>query len=137
MEAHLQLSDSEFLDKIDTGSLEKSVFTHQAHLRLSYIHLSRSGILSAMINIQDQIKKYIAFLNLEDKYNTTLTIVSVKIVHQFMLQAKSDNFVDFIAEFPELQYNFKGLIEQHYGFDIFSSEQAKNNFIEPDLMGFE
>lgn len=137
MEQHLLLSDEDLLEKLSKGTLDRSVFTHQAHLRVSYIYLKRYGVLGAIINVQEQIKKYISFLGLEDKYHTTLTVAAIHVVHAFMAKSTSDNFTDFMAEFPELQNNFKGLIEQHYGFDIFKSAEARTTFIAPDLQSFE
>jgi len=55
----------------------------------------------------------------------------------FCLKSKLDNFRDFIEEFPRLKYNFKDLLAQHYGIDIFNSEIAKCSFLEPDLLPFD
>ena len=54
-----------------------------------------------------------------------------------MCKSDSDNFKDFITEFPRLNYNFKELMNFHYGFDIYNSEKAKREFLKPDLVPFD
>jgi len=76
-------------------------------------------------------------LNATDKYNKTLTIAAIKSVSHFIQKSKSENFQDFIQEFPRLKNNFKSLIAQHYQIDIFNSNKAKSEFLKPDLLPFK
>jgi len=137
MEKHFELSDSEFEKQFKGCKLDPDVFSHEAHLRLAWIHIDRYGLEEAEKNIQAQLKNFIEFIGAQDKYNTTLTIAAIKAVHHFMGESNSDNFKDFIKEFPRLKYNFKELIASHYGFDIYDSQQAKTQFLEPDLLPFD
>ena len=118
-------------------TLSTSIFSHEAHLRLAWINIDKYGIENAEINIQNQLKKYVNFIGAEDKYNTTLTIAAIKAVYHFMLKSESDNFRDLIAEFPTLKYNFKELMAFHYGFDIYTSVDAKKEYLAPDLLPFD
>ncbi len=54
----------------------------------------------------------------------------------FMKQSNSENFKDFIAEFPQLKSNFKEVISTHYSGDIFKSTEAKQQILKPDLTPF-
>lgn len=137
MEKHFKLSDSEFEEKIARCELSPSDFTHEAHLRLAWLNISKYGIEQAEKNIQQQILKFVEYVGAKDKYNMTLTIGATKAVYHFMLRSSADNFKDFIAEFPQLKSNFKGLMAHHYGFDIYNSDKAKKEFLEPDLTPFD
>ena len=86
--------------------------------------------------IQQQLQNYVAALGAKDKYNTTLTIAAIRIVGHFMKKFSTKKFRDFIAAFPQLKDDFKGLIASHYSFDVFNSEKAKTEFLEPDLVPF-
>jgi hypothetical protein len=79
----------------------------------------------------------VEFLGVTDKYNTTLTIAAIKAVYHFMLKSESDNFKDFIDEFPRLKYNFRELMASHYELYIFNSDKAKKEYLEPDLIPFD
>lgn len=137
MEKHFELSDAEFEEQLINCKLSPVDFNHEAHLRLTWIAIDKYGIEKALMIIQNQIRKFVEFLGAADKYNTTLTIAATKAVYHFKCKSKSDNFKDFIAEYPRLKNNFKDLMACHYGFDIYSSSKAKAKFLEPDLLPFD
>ena len=136
MEKHFELSDAEFEKQFTTCELNPSIFSHEAHLRLAWIHIDNYGLEKAKENIQKQLKNFVVHVGATDKYHTTLTITAIQAVYHFMQQSKTDNFKDFINEFPQLNNDFKSLINSHYSFDIFGSAKAKINFVAPDLMPF-
>ena len=137
MEKHFELSDSEFEKQFISCELNPADFSHEAHLRLAWINIDKYGIQQAEKNIQNQLQKFVEFVGAKDKYNMTLTLAAIKAVYHFTLKSKSDNFMDFITEFPRLKYNFKELMDFHYGFDIYNSEKAKTEFLKPDLIPFD
>ncbi|MPR35120.1 hypothetical protein [Salmonirosea aquatica] len=137
MEHHFNLSDREFAQQFENCSLDPALFTHEAHLRLAWIHVTQYGVETAILNVTKQLVQYVAFLGASAKYNHTLTIASVKAVNHFINKSSADTFKDFIAEFPRLKSNFKELINTHYSGDIFNSSLAKQEFIEPDLVPFD
>ena len=136
MEKHFALSDEAFEQQFSTGQLDPSIFSHEAHLRLAWIHLQKYGLKQARTNIQKQLRAFVVRQGALDKYHQTLTIAAIQAVHHFMGKGKSDNFAHFIMKFPELKNNFKELINSHYSFDIFNSDQAKLAFVAPDLEPF-
>ena len=129
-------SDITFLEHFISCKLNPSDFSHEAHLRLAWINISLHGIVKAESMIQTQLKNFVNHVGANDKYNTTLTIAATKAVYHFMLKSKSDNFLDFMEEFPRLKTNFRDLIEQHYSYDVFNSHEAKTRYLEPDLAPF-
>ncbi len=136
-EKHYDLSDIEFEKDFITCSIVPSHFSHEAHLRLAWIHIEKYGIKQAQKNIQIQLGKYVEFAGAKDKFNMTLTVAATKTINCFKQRSKSNNFQDFIIEFPKLKNNFKDLMASHYSFDIYNSEKAKKEFLEPDLLPFD
>lgn len=134
---HFQFTNEQFKQQFASCQLNSELFNHEAHLRLAWIHITKYGIDDALENIQSQLKAYVKHLGARDKYNKTVTIAAVKAVYHFFLKSKSDNFQDFIAEFPRLKNNFKGLMGSHYGMDIFNSEKAKKEYVRPDILPFD
>lgn len=137
MEKHWVYTDIEFEQLFNKCELPPAEFSHEAHLRLAWLHISRYGIEQAEENIQKQLQQFVAFVGAKDKYHKTLTIAAMRAVYHFMLKSNSDNFINFIADFPQLKHKFKELMESHYSFDIFSSNKAKVEFLEPDLSPFD
>lgn len=137
MEKHFELTDLEFEKKFKNRTLNREIFSHEAHLRLAWIHITKYGEEAAIQNICSQLITFVEFVGARDKYNQTLTIAAIKTVCHFIKKSRSDTFQDFISEFPRLKYNFKDLMNFHYKFDIFNSEKAKKEFLEPDVVPFD
>jgi hypothetical protein len=136
METHFELSDAQFAKLFAAGSLDSALFTHEAHLRLAWIHLKRDGLEEAIAQVSSQLLAYVTGLGARDKFNLTLTVAAVRVVDHFMRKSVAESFADFIAEFPRLKTHFKELLGFHYEVDIFSSLEAKERYLEPDLVGF-
>lgn len=134
---HGELTDKEFEDQFSLGILDPKLFNHEAHVRLAWIHINRYGEQTAINNISAQIKAFAAKLGLHDKYNHTVTVAAIKVVHHFMNKSGSNSFNDFIQEFPRLKNNFRELLDTHYGIDIYHSRKAMTEYIEPDLVPFD
>ncbi|CAM1359115.1 hypothetical protein [Tenacibaculum xiamenense] len=134
---HHQLSDSEFIEQFTKGTLNPELFNHEAHLRLAWLYIKKFGVKQAEKDIQKQLLNFDVIVGKGDKYHTTLTIVSIRIVNHFMQKSRSNNFLNFINEFPQLKLEFRELINTHYSYDIFESEKAKIKFLEPDLIDFK
>ncbi len=137
MEKHFELLDKEFELQFDSCQLDPTIFTHEAHLRLAWIHIKQHGLDRAIEIIQGQLIKFVDFVGRQDKYNETVTIAAIKAVGYFMRKSKSETFTGFIEEFPRLKNNFKELIAQHYSFDIYHSDRAKTTYVEPNLLPFD
>jgi N-formylglutamate deformylase len=137
MEKHWQLSHEEFEKQFADCSLEPEWFTHEAHLRLAWIHISKYGLEKAIESVCFQIQNFAVLLGAKDKFNKTVTIGALKAVYHFMNRSASNDFESLIKEFPRLKTEFKGLMNKHYGIDIFKSATARNEFIEPDLLPFD
>ena len=137
MDSHLALSDKMFEEQFQSCALSPTLFNHEAHLRLAWIHITQYGIDKALKNVPTQIINFVDNLGARDKYNHTLTIAAIKAVYHFVLKSTTDNFPDFIQTFPRLKYHFKDLINAHYQMDIYNNEVAKKEYLAPDLLPFD
>ncbi len=136
MEQHYQLTDSEFANRFADGTLEPKWFTHLGHLRLAWILLRRHGLPRAEALICRQIQDFDQMHGDGTKFNYTVTVAAMRAVHHFMQRSLAVDFPTFIAEFPALRSNLKGLLATHYSVDIFSDSRAKHRWLEPDLSPF-
>lgn len=137
MEKHFTLTDTEFETQFQSCSLDTAIFTHEAHLRLAWIHITKYGADIAIDNIRSQLQNFVDSLGAKNKYNETVTVAATKAVYHFMLKSKTNNFKDFIAENSRLKNNFKELLAFHYQTDIFNSPAAKEKYLVPELLPFD
>lgn len=136
MSTHVQLNDIDFEQRFADCSLPPEWFTHEAHLRLAYLHLNKYGLEQAILNLCTQIKRYDAYWGDGTKFHRTLTEASAKVMHHFMTKARSGDFQGLMQEFPNLQHNFRDLLKTHYSRSLLQEELARSTFLEPDLLSF-
>jgi len=136
MKFHFELSDDLFAEQFKSCTLDPAIFSHEAHLRLAWIHIKRYGVETAIETICEQLIAFVDSLGARYKYNKTLTVAAIRAVNHFMNKSDAGNFYDFIQQFPRLKYNFMELISAHYQQDIYNSELAKREYLEPDLLPF-
>lgn len=137
METHFSLSDDELELQFAKLYLDPKLFSHEAHLRLAWIHLKKYGEAKAIKNLTTQIPIFANKHGAPDKFNMTLTVAAIKAVRHFCGKSKSNNFQNFLIEFPRLKTDFKELMAAHYDFDIYQSKRAKETYLEPDLLQFD
>ena len=137
MENHFSLSDEDFARQFASLELNPALFSHEAHLRLAWIHVTQHGVDQAIANVTSQIKAFATHHGDGGKYHTTVTVAAVRAVYHFVLKSGSDSFQDFISEFPQLKEEFKRLLDSHYSINIFKSTEARQQYLEPDLAPFD
>lgn len=111
MQYHYILTDRQLEVNFEHCLLHPKFFTHEAHLRLAWIHIRKYGVAQAILNLCDQISQFDRVFGTNMKYNASMTIASVKLIGQYMEQSYCSEFKEFIGKFPELMFNFKELLE--------------------------
>ena len=137
MKTHFSLDDPSFERAFETMELDPVLFTHEAHIRLAWLHIKQYGLEKAVFNLNKQIKNFAEKHGNPMKYNKTVTTASVHAVAHFMARSEAENFSDFINSNPKLLGNLKGLLMSHYSIDIFSDEFGRTQYLEPDLIPFD
>lgn len=136
MPTHFQLNDSDFERRFADCTLPPEWFSHEAHLRLAHLHISKYGLERAIDNLCMQIKAYDAYWDDGTKFHRTLTEASAKVMHHFMSRSRSSDFRGLLEEFPKLQTNFQDLLKSHYSRTLLQEDLARSTFLEPDLLSF-
>lgn len=137
MEKHWRYTDEAYEQKFKEAKFPPLYFSHEAHLRLAYIHLKKYGLNQSIDNMCKQIYDFAIKYGATMKFNATVTYASLQIMYHYINKSKSENFPDLMKEYPFLLKDFKGVIKQHYSGDIFRSPEAKANILQPDLESFE
>ncbi len=134
---HYQLSDESFITQFQSAALDPSLFNHEAHLRIAWLFVQRHRKAEAVELIAKTLKSYVASLGVSHKYHETLTKAAVEAVAHFDRKSEYHSFKEFIDANPQLMTNFKNLINSHYSFDVFESEEARKKYVGPDIEPFE
>ncbi|WP_299536690.1 hypothetical protein [Ulvibacterium sp.] len=133
---HFQLNDTMFEISFEKGELPPTLFTHEAHLRLAWMYIKKYGEKEAAEKIGCEIEQFDKLHGGGDTFHKTITIASIKVVGHFIGKSESRDFKSFIQEFPKLKTAFKELLNRHYSIKILTSQKAKAQFLQPDLLPF-
>lgn len=136
MISHWQFTNEQFEKKFSDCSFNPSLFTHEAHLRLGFIHIKKYGVSKAIENLCLQIEAFDKTHGDGMKFNKTVTVAALKILHHFMSRFEQKSFSGLIMDYPLLVTDFKMLVSTHYSIDIFNYQLAKTQYLEPDLATF-
>jgi len=133
---HFSLSDEVFEQQFADTTLAPQLFSHEAHLRLAWIHIQKYGKDQAIANVCNQIQRFDRTHGDGTMFNRTVTVAAVEAVANFMGKIEASDFTNFINQAPRLRNNLKDLVAQHYSWNIFTDPAAKADYLEPDLLPF-
>lgn len=123
-----------FLSRFEDGSLPATEWTHQAHIAMATVYLSRYGD-SVLSHTRGAIRNYLlsrgkAITN----YHETLTIFWLAVVAEATGEQHSPIVHDAVWQNCSRFGQKSKLYERYYSFDVFNSEDARIRWIAPDLL---
>lgn len=126
-------SDVTFKEAFEAGNIPPSDFHHRDHLRLVFVYLCESDVETANEKMRIALKKFLAENDVPpEKYHETLTYSWVQAVRHFMeLARNATSFEEFLAA-DERLLDMNNILS-HYNKETLFSENARLNFIVPDI----
>jgi hypothetical protein len=126
------MTDQEFLNQFELCTLPKEYFTHQGHLRMTWLYLNSNPYPQALQLISRGIQHYAASLGATQKYHETITQAWARLVHLSMQKQNAVTFDEFISKNQHLLDS--KLVLKYYSAELLGSAEAKQRWIEPDFM---
>jgi hypothetical protein len=136
MEAYTKDQLDEIVNGFLNKTLEKSLWTHQAHIITAIWHLLKYDKHDALCRLRSGIISYNLSVGGEntgrDGYHETMTIFWWEIICQFISDKKDRPFRDICIEFLT-----SPMAEKTYPFEFYTREKllstiARSTFVEPD-----
>jgi len=130
------INDEDYFEQIASCELRRKHFSHEAHIRIAWIHIQRYGVEQAEQTIPKQLKKYITHIGMGYTFNQTISIASIRILKRLIKETGAKSFNDLVTSKPVILDNFKSLLEHHYGDWVYMDNDARASFQEPDINPF-
>jgi hypothetical protein len=126
------MNDEIFLAALEEGTLPAAAFDHSAHVRAAYLYLRGLGFLPGMAAFRSALRAFAQRHGALDKYNETMTMAFLVLIHERMADGTARDWVEFAAANPDL-FDRK-LLYRYYRPSTLQSERAKRIFIldEPE-----
>ncbi len=133
MNHRLSASDRQFRAEFEAGTYSPQAFNHRAHVRLAYSYLAEHDADTAHNRLRSALLSFLQHHGIDvAKYHETLTRAWILAVRHFMAGSPdTDSSDDLIEQNPQLLDS--QIMLSHYSADILFSEQARAEFIEPNL----
>jgi hypothetical protein len=129
----LTASDVEFERQFASGQLSPQAFDHRAHLRLAYIHLTNHGHEGAAATFREALLGFLGHHEIDpSKFHETLTLAWLAAVWHFMQRLGSSSGSDDFLQKCAVLHDPK-IMMTHYSRDVLFSEEARRQFVVPDL----
>ena len=111
-------------------------FTHEAHLTVALWYLSRLSVTDATERMRDHLFRFLNHYG-ERGYNETITVFWLKAVRNFLASttttSSASRSMTEMANELTATYNNSRLIFDYYSKELLASEEASDNWVEPDL----
>ena len=127
------MTDQEFLTAFENGEYHLlQGFPHAAHIRLAWLYLRECGWDDGTHKIREGIQKLAIAHGALRKYHETITLFWAHVVNAHV--AENPQIVEF-AQFADANPRLfdKNLINLHYSAETLWSEDARRDWVEPDL----
>lgn len=133
MKHSLSPDDRAFLRRFEACECPPGDFDHRGHVRLAYAYLVDRDAAAAAGVMRRSLVRFLKHHGITPaKYHETMTRAWILAVRHFMEQAApATSAAEFIAANPQLLDS--RIMLTHYSADLLFSDQARNEFVAPDL----
>lgn len=125
------MTDDDFLTAFETCTIPRADWTHEAHVRMAWLYLSRLPFPVALQNARTGIARYNRSLGNTTGYHDTVTAAAVHVIAARM--AAGEPYPAFLARNRDLIDNLTGVLREHYSAARLKSPEATAEFVAPDL----
>ena len=129
----LSSADREFQAAFEAGAFAPADFSHRAHVRLAYLYLAESDVNLALERMRGALLIFLSRHNIPaSKFHATLTRAWILAVDHFMHRTPAASSADDFIERNPVLLDSKIMLT-HYSADLLFSDQARTEFVEPNL----
>jgi hypothetical protein len=130
---NLSKNDREFRAAFEAGAFAPADFSHRAHVRLAYVYLAESDVNLALERMRGALLTFLCHHGIPaSKYHATLTRAWILAVDHFMHRSPVASSADDFIELNPLLLDTRIMLT-HYSADLLFSDQARVEFVEPNL----
>jgi len=124
--------ENSFVQSFEACEYPAEKFRHADHIRLAWIYIRRYGLEKAEERIRTSIRNFASSVGHAPKYHETMTRAWLRLVHAaYTATPEAADFVTFMSK--NLLLLDKHALSSFYSPQVLASEQARHNWVAPDL----
>jgi hypothetical protein len=125
------MTDDEFLAAFEAAAFARPEWTHEAHVRMAWLYLTRLPFVEALDRIRTGIQRLNAKIGSPDGYHETITVAFTRVIAACV--EGGENYAAFRERNPELFDRTLTALLHHYTKERLYSAEARKAFTEPDV----
>ena len=127
------MTETEFFEQFENGTLNVEIFDHPAHVKMAWIYLKRYELPEALRNFSNALKNFAEVNNAAGLYHQTITFAFLILINERIKAASnSQSWDEFQAHNPELFDWKNNILKKYYQEETLKSDFAKRHFVFPD-----
>ena len=130
-----------FLAAFEDGSLPREQWSHGAHLLTGACYVHTLGQAAATDRMRTRVKAYNEAVGGKNTatsgYHETVTVFWIALLAQLRRQQEAMGRSEFAHSAVARFQQHRQILADYYSFDVIASEQARREWIAPDLRDIE
>lgn len=136
MTADADIAIEDLVHGFEATTLDKSSWTHAAHVRTALFYVMRHGADEAAVRMREGIKRYNAAVGgPPTAYHETITLAWIAVVASFVAARPGRTHADLAREIVIACADKHHLLE-YYTRDVLMSDEARARWVPPDVAAF-
>lgn len=128
------MNDTDFLARFEDCTLPPAEFNHRGHVRVAWIYLQRHPFDEAVRRTCEGIRRYATSLGASGKFHWTMSESMMHLLRSAGADERSVGFDEFLVRNEGLLSDARGRIARHYSDARLASAEARERFVDPDLV---
>jgi hypothetical protein len=126
----ISAEDQAFLDLFEQCTLQKTCWTHEAHIRFAWLRMEQCKTFDeALDKIRIGIQAYNSSVQ-SVGYHETITVAFARLIHAKRQKTRAATWQEFLHENEDLL--LKRCLLEFYSKEILAGKEARSAFVEPD-----
>jgi catechol 2,3-dioxygenase-like lactoylglutathione lyase family enzyme len=131
------LSDAEFLEQFDAGTLDLGTFDHEAHFRAAWLCLRSAPFKEAVSRLRRGLKRLAISAGQPQRYHETITVAYTRLIHRQMRLLNDPPWEEFKTRSAELLAPDIAALRALYGQDTLEAPESRKTFVPPPAWNIE
>ena len=125
------MTDDELITALETGTLEPSLFTHEAHVRAAWHCLRQAPFPEALVRFSRALRQFATQQGQASKYHETITVAYAALIADRLHETPSLEWEGFAQRHADLLIRQPSLLTSYYTSETLASERARLTFVLP------
>ena len=121
------------IDEFQSLQFDPEAFDHEAHVYVGWCLVTQFPLPDAIHRFADTLRRLVSSLNIEGKYHETITWFFMILIAERQSASPANSWQEFVAANRDLVDNSKTLLSSHYSTARLWSQQARQQFLMPDI----